>query len=91
MFGDDTFASLTFADFFITSGVVQYEFRFGRTTVIANVPGNGTILSDLEATQGRSKVEAVIPDDGKVVNSTSQVKIRTKVEAVKIINIATNK
>jgi hypothetical protein len=59
VFADASFSEISFADFFISSGAVFYEFRKGRTTVIANVPDDGKIINDIPKIVLRTKVEIV--------------------------------
>jgi len=59
MFGDLTFAGGTFSDFFTVAGQISYTFRKGRTMVVAIIPENGTIITDVPPRFVRSKVEAI--------------------------------
>jgi len=59
MFSDFTFAGGTFSDIFAVTGQVSYSFRKGRTTVVAIIPDNGTIVTGVEPRFVRSKVEAI--------------------------------
>lgn len=82
MFGDLTFAGGTFSDFFIVGGQIIYSFRKGRTAVIAIIPDNGTIITDVPPRMVRSKVEAEIKINTNIPERTA----RTKVEAIKTIS-----
>jgi len=82
MFGDLTFAGGTFSDFFIVSGQISYSFRKGRTAVIAIIPENGKIITDVPPRFVRSKVEAEIKVNTDIPNRFA----RTKVEAIKTIS-----
>jgi hypothetical protein len=59
MFGDLTFAGGTFSDFFTVAGQISYTFRKGRTMVVAIIPENGTIITDVPPRFVRSKVDAI--------------------------------
>lgn len=83
MFGDAPFASLTFSDFFYVPGVsVSYIFRKSRTKVIAIVPDDGKLLTNLNYKIIRTSVAAVTPDESQVVTDVqNDRKLRTSVSS----------
>lgn len=84
MFGDETFAGLSFADFFKDfNKPVVYISRKGRTDVTKIVVENGNMITDVISRVLRTQVEAENNINAKFITDVDVRIIRTTVTATK--------